>query len=68
MSPPPTTRSDGIQYATGKSGGQLLISPERMKRLGQSGNDTQFRMCLVVKVKSSAVKNSTVWEPGMLGL
>ena len=28
------------------------------KMLGQSGNDTQLWMCLVVKVKSSAVKNN----------
>ena len=34
------------------------IAPERMKRLGQSRNDTQLRMCLVVKVKSNAIKNS----------
>ena len=26
----------------GKSRGQLLIAPERMKQLGQSGNDVQF--------------------------
>ena len=35
----------------GKSRGQLLIAPERMKQLGQSGNDVQFQMCLVVKVQ-----------------
>ena len=40
------------------SRGQLLIAPERMKWLGQMGNDTQLWMCLVVKVKSSAVKNN----------
>ena len=34
------------------SGGQLLISPERRKQLGQSRNDTQLWMCLVVRVKS----------------
>jgi len=34
------------------SGGQLLIAPERMKQLGQSRNDTQLWMCLVVRVKS----------------
>ena len=39
-----------------KSRGQLLIAPERMKRLDQSRNDTQLWMCLVVKVKSNAVK------------
>ena len=34
------------------------IAPEGMKRLSQRGNDTQLWMCLVVKVKSDAVKNS----------
>ena len=42
----------------GKSRGQLLIAPERMKRLSQSRNNVQLRMCLVVKVKSNAVKNN----------
>ena len=37
--------------------GQLLIAPERVKWRGQSGNDTQLWMGLVVKVKSDAVKN-----------
>ena len=43
----------------GKSGGQLLIASGRMKQLGQSRNDAQLWMCLEVKVKSDAVKNST---------
>ena len=38
--------------------GQLLIAPERMKWLGQCGNDTQLWMCVVVKVKTDAVKNN----------
>ena len=42
----------------GKSGGQLLITPEIMKWLGQSRNDTQLWMCLVMKVKFDVVKNS----------
>ena len=42
----------------GKSGGQLLIAPERMKWLGQSESDTQLWMCLVVKVKSDAEKDN----------
>jgi len=41
-----------------KSRGQLPIAPERMKWLGQSGSNIQFQMCLVMKVKPSAVKNS----------
>ena len=44
----------------GKSGGELLIAPERMKQLGQSRNDAQLWMCLVMKVKSDAAKNSVV--------
>ena len=43
------------------------IVPEGMKRLSESGNNTQLWMCLVVKVKSNAVKNNTAQEPGMLG-
>ena len=45
----------------GKSGGQLLKTPERMKRLGQSRNAAQLWMCLVVKVKSNAIKNNIAW-------
>ena len=34
------------------------IAPEGMKRLSQSGNNVQVWICLVVKVKSAAVKNN----------
>ena len=50
-------RTEGAQYATGEE--QRTITPERMKQLGQSRNDSQLWMCLVIKVKSDAVKNST---------
>ena len=43
----------------GKSKEQLLIAPERMKQLDQSGNDIQLWMCLVVRVKSDAVNNNS---------
>ena len=42
----------------GKSREQLPIAPVRMTRPDQSRNDTQLLMCLVVKVKPSAVKNN----------
>ena len=42
----------------GKSRGQLLIAPERMKRLGQSRSDGQLWMCLVLKPKSDGVENN----------
>ena len=35
------------------------IAPEGMKRLSQSGSNAQLWICLVMKVKSDAVKNST---------
>ena len=34
------------------------ITPEGMKKLSESRNNTQLWMCLVVKVKSDAVKNN----------
>ena len=46
----------GAQYATGK---EQRNTPEGMKRLSQSRNSAQVCTCLVVKVKSDAVKNST---------
>ena len=35
------------------------IAPEEMKRLSQSDNIIQLWMCLVVKVKSNAIKKNT---------
>ena len=43
------------------------IAPKRMKRLDERGNDTQLWTCLVVKVKSDAIKNNIAQEPGILG-
>jgi len=51
----------------GKCGGYLLIAPERVKQLGQRRNEDQLWVCLVMKVKSDAVKNSIAQEGGMLG-
>ena len=39
------------------------ISPEGMKRLSQSRNNVQLWVCLVVNVKTDAVKNNTAQEP-----
>ena len=33
------------------------IAPEGMKKLSQSGKNTRMWLCMVVKVKSDAVKN-----------
>ena len=45
-------RSKGVQYATREDWRAITNATERMKWLGQSRNNG-----LVVKVKSSAVKN-----------
>ena len=37
---------------------ELLTTPEIMKLLGQSRNDTQLWMSLVMKVKSDVAKSS----------
>jgi len=42
------------------------ITPERMRRLGQDGNETQSWMCLLARVKSDALNNNIALEPGML--
>ena len=44
------------------------ITPERMKRWSQNKNNTQLWMCLVMEVKSDAVKSNIAKEPGILGL
>ena len=48
-------RSVCVQYAKEKS---REIAPERMKRLGQSGNEAQLWMSRVLKVKYDAVKKN----------
>ena len=65
--PPPHPGRKVSNMLLGESRGQLLIAPERIKRLGQSGNDAPWWMCLVVKVKSDAVRNNIAQEPGMSG-
>ena len=46
-----------MSYMLLQKSGEFI--PERMKRLGQSRNDAQLWMCLVVKVKSDVIKNNT---------
>ena len=57
-------RSVGAQYATGE---EWRNSSERNEQANsKSGNEAQLWMGLVVKVKSSVVKNNITQEPGML--
>ena len=49
-------RSVGIQYATGE---EWRYSSRKNEKVGQSGNNAQLCLCLVVKVESDAVKHNT---------
>ena len=51
-------RSEGVQYATGEEWRTTTNSSRENEVSGQSKNDAQLWICLAVKVKSSAVKNS----------
>ena len=42
-------------------------STRRNEKAESSRNNAQLWMCLMVKVKSDAVKNNIAQEPGMLG-
>ena len=51
------SRLVGAQYATGE---EQRNSSRGMKKLNQSKNNVQLWMCLVMEVKSDAVKNNIV--------
>ena len=51
-------RLEGIQYAAGKEQKTTTNSSGKNEMAGQSRNDPQFWMCLVMKVKSNAEKKS----------
>ena len=57
MRDPPLPGSEGVQYATGEESA-LLMAPERMKQVGQSRNDAQLWLWLVMKIKPDAIKNN----------
>ena len=54
----PRSEAPWVNMLLGKSRQQLPIAPERKKDLGQSRNDAHLWMCLVVQIKSDAVKNN----------
>ena len=52
-------RSEGVHHATGEERRTVTNSSRRKEASGQSGNDAQLWMCLVMKITSDAVKNNT---------
>ena len=52
-----TLKDELLKLVGAQKGGETAT--EGMKKLGQTGNNAQMQMCLVVKIKSDAVKNST---------
>ena len=57
-------RSVGVQYAAGE---EQRNSFRKNEEAEPKWKGCPIVLCLVVKVKSSAVKNSIEQEPGMLG-
>ena len=57
-------RSVGVQYATGEEQRKSFRKNEEAE---PKWKGCPVVLCLVVEVKSGAVKNSIEWEPGMLG-
>ena len=51
-------RSEGVQHATGEEWRTTTDSSRKNEVAGQSESDALLWMCLVVKIKSSAVNNS----------
>ena len=59
--------SKDIRYATGEEQRTITKNSRKNEATEPSGNDTQWWMCLAVKVKSDAIKKNIAQEPGMLG-
>ena len=55
---------EGAQYPTGEEHRAITNSSRKNEVAGQSRNDVQLQMCLVVKVKPDIVKNNIAQEPG----
>ena len=53
-------RSEGVQYATVEEWRANTNNSRENEAAGQSGKDAQLWMCLVVKVKSDAIKNNCI--------
>ena len=49
---------EGAQYPTGEEHRAITNSSRKNEVAGQSRNDVQLQMCLVVKVKPDIVKNN----------
>ena len=58
-------RSVGAQYATGE---KQRNTSRRNAKADPKWKQHQLWMRLEMKVQSDAIKNNTVYEPGMLGL
>ena len=50
--------SEGVQYTTGEEPRAITNSSRKNEAAGQSRNNTQLWMCVMVKVKSYVVKNN----------
>ena len=51
-------RSEGVQYANGEERRRTTNSPRKNEVAGPKQKNVQLWMCLVMKIKSDATKNS----------
>lgn len=51
-------RLEGVQSATEAEWRAITNIQKELEQLGQSGNEAQLWICLVVKIMSDAVKNN----------
>ena len=60
-------RSESVQYATGEEQRAISHSSRKNEAAGPKRKDAHLWICLVMKVKSDAIKNSIAEEAGVLG-
>ena len=60
-------RLEGVQYATGEEQRTITNSSRKNEAAGPKRRDAYLWMCLVMKVKSDAIKNSIAEKAGVLG-
>ena len=60
------SRLEGVQYATVEEQRAITNSSRKNEGPGPRRNNAQLWMCLVVKIKSNAVKKNTAQKPEML--
>ena len=60
-------RLESVQYTSRKEQKAITNRSRQNEVPGQSGNNAQLWMCLMVKVKAGDIENNIAQKPGILG-